>query len=349
MVPLPPNTSRPLQRRPVPQANMLPSLQEFEPEAAMVPSRPESAAPVHRRPVPEMYKSKMLDFSEVDIPWSVQIAEPVSARKHPDSEVSPIILQNLSKSTLAAVLTDRNALASTCVSRDIDTNDSDLVNKVYSAMLSERRQRLSLLQRRFLMYLFSNNDRLLLERAFVAFFSVVQEKEEIVQGDLDAPGAPERLEADGRFKRVVTIQQKAQRLLKGLSALAATDFEERECPMMGVCIQILDPKDNRFRSKGLRIVGTSSTGKSWELTDGSYIGKDKEGEAWRALEPGTGSTTGLRGTSPQPARPATTSPQPACPAISDVKLPAISKKQRPSPIVRRRYGKNSFSRIQTIE
>merc|ERR1719443_2675640 len=133
MSPSPPKSSKPLYRRPegsLPEVMVPLSPEIYEPEAMMAPVAPESSKPSQRRPVPEKYRPKRLEYSEVDIA-PIEIKEPVTQYTH--SEVHPIILQYMAKSTLRAVLTDKNALASTAARKGIDTNDSELVDKIFCA------------------------------------------------------------------------------------------------------------------------------------------------------------------------------------------------------------------------
>jgi len=193
----------------------------------------------------------------------------------PDREVNPIILQFMAKSTLRAVLSDKNALKSTMEARGITTNASaeDMANSVYDKMKEERLARVKELQRQFIMFLLEGNrgdSGDILTRVMIAWKNCAKEAKE-----------EREWQANRTLRRDSKSTQSAPdfaRLMKGLRVGETETCGDSH--LIGAQIMVLDTRDLRSKAKSLSIKRESAKGQGFELSDGSYISKDHMGTKW---------------------------------------------------------------------
>jgi hypothetical protein len=216
--------------------------------------------------------------------------------------VNPIILQFMAKSTLRAVLSDKNALKATMEKRGLDVNTPqwELTDCIYSQLKEERLARVKDLQRQFLTYLMeSNGDHAaFLKDVFVSFARVVKEQKEertslapVPLPEVSDPtaakkekaGAMKRTSSEGWKKlKAAKSQPDFGRLMKGLRR--GEEAPSKDGTLIGQCIQVLDSRDKRSLTAGLTIKAESAKGQAWELSDGSFVTKEHQGTRWVVAE-----------------------------------------------------------------
>jgi hypothetical protein len=197
----------------------------------------------------------------------------------PDREVNPIILQFMAKSTLRAVMCDKNALSADIAKRGVDVNVSrqDLTDTIFSQLKNERLARVRELQRQFLTYLMQNNSDHtgLLKNVFCAFARAVKEEKASLTTVVENEGATK----GWKKLRNVKSQPDFGRLMKGLKRGQQAEIRGDDS-LIGAYIQILNASDKRAACTGLQIKSESAKGQAWELSDGSYVTKEHQGTRW---------------------------------------------------------------------
>jgi len=212
-------------------------------------------------------------------PWSWDV-EP----EDPDREVNPIILQFMAKSTLRAVLSDKNALKANMDKRGMDVNAprQELTDIMFSQLKEERLARAKELQRQFLTFLMENNGdhTELLKNVFVSFARAVKEQKEEKAAMINLLAKPGKSEG---WKKLKTAKSQPDfgRLMKGLKR----GQTETAAPgsLVGSSVQVLDSRDPRSKRTGLTIKCESAKGLAWELSDGTFLTKEHQGTRWALL------------------------------------------------------------------
>lgn len=207
----------------------------------------------------------------------------------PDREMNPIILQFMAKSTLRAVLNDKNALKPTLEKRglDINMNRWELTDNIFSQLKAEKTARAKELQRQFLTYLMASNGDLtgLLKDVFCSFVRAVKKQKEENGGKTTLAAVTDNEETvrEKGWKKLKNVRSQPDfgRLMKGLRR--GQEEATKEGSLVGSSIRILDTRDPRAKVAGLSIKSESAKGQAWELSDGSYVTKEHQGTRWIIL------------------------------------------------------------------
>lgn len=203
----------------------------------------------------------MPDFLFEDFaPLSIREATPRLAANIPS-----IILQNLDKSTLRAVMNDPRALGK---QYEVNTAASPLdfsntVDVMYRQLSKEKLERLRSVQREFIVGLLHSRDSEM-EMAKSCFLAL--------KGNMNhqlPPVSPRPGENEKEFISTIVA-----------TARLETRPSVIEVQPESAVMEILDPRDKR-RGQQLEVKGESGTGIAWMLADASYALKEDEDVTWQ--------------------------------------------------------------------
>lgn len=197
---------------------------------------------------------------------------PQTANDDADPPIPAILLQQLHRSTVTAILKDPKALRGSISEGYENASAAERASLVFGQLQHDRREKKRALQKDCLGLWLDKCDTELVTECFWAFRRNVKDMM-MERAMLDA--------AERARLALLRLQQKRAEEKMAANRIANSNrvITEEELKVLGSYVIFL-PDSGRSHKTGLFVIGASNSGKAWELSDGSYIKKDEENKLW---------------------------------------------------------------------
>jgi hypothetical protein len=189
----------------------------------------------------------------------------------PDRAIPAVLLQQLHRSTISAILKDPQSLRNSISGPAGEASGND-AGAVFSQLQNARRERRRKLQKQCLKAWLNKQDDDLVVECFWAFRK--NAKEAVIERGLEEAAERERI----RLLRLKERQAAARQSLANLSGKSDRVLTEAEIQVLGSYVKFLPPSGRN--KTDAYVIGVTTSGKGWELSDGTFIKKDFENHHW---------------------------------------------------------------------